>query len=220
MCWKCFITISLKGKLASWIIDDQQLETIATRVNEIPEAYKKNERFLDLAIQEDERLLDLLKSIAPKNGASIEINDSSIEGSTLNNASGGSTINTTMHNYYAPMSTVEKKSRDQVKKELQLLLAENAAVFKMYGPTSENISDLTTRKHEAWRSMALKFIVPNNDKILKLLYENIELLNVEEQKVFFEFRIHAEGFKDNRSRTERIAEYPRFPTAINNILGG
>ncbi|MEQ6857285.1 hypothetical protein AAHH17_22785 [Lysinibacillus capsici] len=104
--------------------------------------------------------------------------------------------------------------------ELQLLLSQNSEVFKMYGPTSENKFDFMGRKHEAWRSMALKFIVPNNDKIIKLLLENMELLNAAEQNIFIEFKLHAEGFKDNQSRRERIAEYPQFPSEINNILGG
>ncbi|WP_096155708.1 hypothetical protein [Bacillus sp. FJAT-45066] len=211
----------LKGKLQEWIIDEEQIDEIASKINEFPEAYKKNEKFLELAIQEDEDLQELLKKIHPKSSGNVEVKDSVIEGSTINNAVGGSTINTsTTHNYYGSSTISEKKTRLQVKSELDLLLSENATVFKMYGPTPENTADLTTRKHEAWRSMALKFIVPNNDKIITLLSENIDLLNYEEKMVFMEFKLHAEGFKDNQNRTERIAEYPKFPIAINNILGG
>nr|WP_053368594.1 hypothetical protein [Bacillus sp. FJAT-27245] len=42
--------------MGEWIIDNQQVETIVDKINEIPDVYKKNERFLDLAIQEDEQL--------------------------------------------------------------------------------------------------------------------------------------------------------------------
>lgn len=211
----------LKGKLEEWLIDDKQLEAIVSKINEYPDAYKKNEKFLDLAIQEDEGLQEVLRKIQPKSNGSVDIKDSFIEGSTINNAIGGSTINSsTTNNYYGSNSITEKKTSLQVKGELDLLLSENAAVFKMYGPTPENTADLTTRKHEAWRSMALKFIVPNNDKIITLLNENIDLLNFEEKMIFMEFKLHAEGFKDNQNRSERIAEYPKFPISINNILGG
>jgi hypothetical protein len=209
----------LKEKLGDWIVDDGKLEEIASKINDFPDAYKKNDKFLELAIQEDENLQELLKNIHPKTDVSFK--DNVITGSTINNAIGGSTIHSpTTNYYYGPNQTPQKKTKTQVKSELDKLLAENAAVFKMYGPTPENTSDLTTRKHEAWRSMTLNFIVPNNDKIIGLLEENIDLLNLEEKIIFMEFKLHAEGFKDNQTRDERIAEYPKFPIAINTILGG
>lgn len=212
----------LKEKLTTWIIDDKELEIIASKINDIPEAYKKNEKFLELAIEEDAQLMELLKKINPKNDTYVDISKSNFQNSTVNAVGSGSTVNTTNH-YYSPHPKefpMKTQSREEVKKELQLLLSENAAVFKMYGPTPENTVDLMTRKHEAWKSMALKIIVPNNDKIIKLLQDNIHLLDTEEQVVFFEFKLHAEGFKDNQHRVEKVADYPKFPSAINTILGG
>ncbi|XKO54124.1 hypothetical protein ACI2WT_15160 [Lysinibacillus fusiformis] len=210
----------LKGKLTSWLLNDQEIETIVSKINSIPEAYKKNEKFLELAIEDDSQLMDILKTIKLKNDSNVDFSSATIQNSTVNALGSGSIKN--IHNYYSqnPQDFSKKKTREEVKKELQLLLSENAAVFKMYGPTLENKFDLLGRKHEAWRSMALKYIVPNNDKIIELLQENIELLNETEQIVFFKFKLHAEGFKDNQSRAERIAEYPQFPSEINNILGG
>lgn len=209
----------LKEKMGKWIINDEQIDLILSKIDELPDAYKKNEKFLDLAIQEDEDLKEVLKKIHPKNNGSVEIKGSIIEESTINNAVGGSTINNSTNNYYGSTPMIFKKTRTQVKGELDFLLSENAAIFKMYGPTPENTADLTTRKHEAWRSMALKFIVPNNDKIITLLNENKDLLSFEEKMVFTEFKIHAEGFKDNQTRAEKIAEYPKFTITINKILG-
>lgn len=209
----------LKEKLGDWIVDDEKLGELASKINDLPDAYKKNEKFLELAIQEDENLQELLKNIYPKTDVSFK--DSVFTGSTINNATGSSTIHSpTTNYYYGHNQPPQDKTKSQVKSELDKLLAENAAVFKMYGPTPENTSDLTTRKHEAWRSMTLNFIVPNNDKIIELLEEYIYLLNFEEKIIFTEFKLHAEGFKDNQTREERIAEYPKFPNAINSILGG
>lgn len=211
----------LKEKLTNWIVDDQEIEIITSKINEMPEAYKKNEKFLELAIEEDAQLMETLKKINSKNGTNVDISRSNFQNSTVNTLGSGSTVNNTTHYYSQNHSEFPMKirSREDVKKELQLLLSENAAVFKMYGPTPENTLDLMTRKHEAWKSMALKIIVPNNDKIIKLLQDNIHLLNAEEQVVFFEYKLHAEGFKDNQVRIEKIADYPIFPSAINSILG-
>ncbi len=216
----------LKGKLlTSWVINDQEIETIVSKINSLPEAYKKNQKFFEVAIEDDSQLIDLLKNIKPRNDVNIDFRHASMKNTTVNVVGSGGSINntSTTNNYFTEnpqASTIKKKTREEVKKELQLLLSQNSEVFKMYGPTPENKFDLVGRKHEAGRSMALKFIVPNNDKIIELLQENIELLNETEQNVFFKFNLHAEGFKDNQSRVERIAEYPQFPSEINNILGG
>ena len=214
----------LKGKLTSWIINDQEIERIVSKINSMPQEYKKSEKFLKVAIEEDSQLMDLLKNIKPRSEVNLDFSNTHMENSTINAVGSGGSINNTTNNYFSPnpqeFTVKKKKTREEVKKELQSLLSQNFAVFKMYGPTSENKSDLMGGKHEAWRSMALKFIVPNNDKIIELLQENMELLNEAEQDVFVEFKLHAEGFKDNQSREERIAEYPQFPIEINNILGG
>jgi tRNA U38,U39,U40 pseudouridine synthase TruA len=88
----------------------------------------------------------------------------------------------------------------------------------MYGPTKVNKSDMKTQKHEAWRSLSKEIIVPNNEKIINLLEENINLLKEEEKVTLIQFKIHAKGFMDNQIRKERIADYPQFPTNMNDIL--
>jgi hypothetical protein len=210
----------LKGKLTKWIVSDEELQKIVNKVNSIPEPYKKNEKYLELAIEEDNELIGILGDLRSSNETHINIEESSFQNSTVNNMGSGATV-TNNNNYYTSAKEIDSpKTRAQVRQELHSLLAENAAVFKMYGPTNENTADLMTRKHEAWRAMALNLIVPNNDKIIELLQENINLLSFEEKNIFFKFKLHAKGFKDNQSRKERIAEYPQFPSEINDILGG
>lgn len=209
----------LKGKLTKWIVSDEEVKKIISKVNSIPEPYKKNEKFLELAIQEDTDLMEILKNLR-SNETHINFKESNFHKSTVNNMGNGANVTNNNNYYTSTKETASSKTRVQVRQELQNLLAENAAVFKMYGPTYENATDIMSRKHEAWRAMALKLIVPNNDKIIELLQENINVLTFEEKSIFFQFKLHAEGFKDNQSRTERIAEYQQFPTAINDILGG
>lgn len=210
----------LKGKLTKWVVSDKELQRIVIKVNSIPEPYKKSEKFLELAIEEDTDLMAILKNLGPSHETYINFKESSFHNSTVNNLGNGATV-TNNNNYYTSAKEITSpKTRAQVRQELQNLLAENAGTFRMYGPTYENTAGIMTRKHEAWRAMALKLIVPNNDKIIELLQENIHLLSFEEKSIFFQFKLHTEGFKDNQSRTERIAEYPQFPPEINDILGG
>lgn len=102
--------------------------------------------------------MELLKRISPKNDTYVDIGRSNFQNSAVNTVGSGSTVNTTNH-YHSPHPNefpMKARSREEVKKELQLLLSENAAVFKMYGPTSENPIYLMTRKHEAWKSTISK----------------------------------------------------------------
>ena len=210
----------MKEKLRDWLISDSDLETIIQIINDFPEAYKKNVKFIECAIEEEEKLIKILEGVKPKQETHIDMRETRFENSTVNSAGSGSTFTTTHYYYQQPKSESTSKTRQQLREELKVILDENAIVYKMYGPTDENKSDLTSRKHEAWRSMAKEIIVPNNEKIVKLLQDNQVLLTTDEQMIFIQFKIHAQGFKDNQNRNERISEYPQFPLKINDILGG
>ncbi|WHX40608.1 hypothetical protein QNH36_23725 [Mesobacillus sp. AQ2] len=209
----------LKEKLRGWLINDNDLEIIVDKVNEIPESYKKSSKFLEAAIDDDSQLLEILNRIQQRQDIQINMQDSHFEKSTVNSGGSRSTFTTTTNNYYQlPQNENMPKTRAELRKEIKDILFENATVFKMYGPTEANKSDMTTQKHEAWRKLAQEMIVPNNDQIIKLLEENINILNEEERETLIQFKIHAKGFKDNQVREERIADYPQFPIKMNDIL--
>ncbi|PGS96097.1 hypothetical protein COC98_19065 [Bacillus anthracis] len=209
----------LKEKLRGWLINDTDLEKIVDKLNDIPESFKKSEKFLEAAIEDDSQLLEILNRIQQRQDTQINMQNSHFEKSTVNSGGGGSTFSTTTNHYYQqPNNENIAKTRDELRKEIKDILFENATVFKMYGPTEANKSDMTTQKHEAWRKLAQEMIVPNNDKIIKLLEGNINLLKEEERETLIEFKIHARGFKDNQVRKERIADYPQFPIKMNDIL--
>lgn len=84
----------IKEKLRGWIIEDADSEKIANKVNLIDEPYKKNEKFLAVAIEEDKELMNILKSI--KSEYRYEQNNShSINTGNFVNGSGNSTGNIT-----------------------------------------------------------------------------------------------------------------------------
>lgn len=208
----------MKEKLRGWLINDSEIEKIVEKLNDIPESYRKSAKFIEAAIEEDSQLLELLKKIQPKQDTQINMQYSQFEKSTVNNGGGGSTFNTIYNCYTQQTNDSMPKTRAELRKEIKELLSENAMVFKMYGPTEVNKADITTQKHKAWRNLAQEIIVPNNEKIIKLLDENISLLTEDEKETLIQFKIHAKGFKDNQFRKERIAEYPQFPIKMNDIL--
>ncbi|MEQ6857286.1 hypothetical protein AAHH17_22790 [Lysinibacillus capsici] len=102
----------LKGKLTSWIINDQEIETIVSKINSLPEAYKKNQKFLEVAIEDDAQLIDLLKNIKPRNDVNIDFSHTSMENTTVNVVGSGGSITTNNNNYFTEnpqASTIKKK---------------------------------------------------------------------------------------------------------------
>lgn len=210
----------LKDKLRGWLIDENDIEKIVDKLNSIPEGYKKSAKFLEAAIEEDHQLLELINKIQQIQETQINLQNSHIEKSTVVNGGSGSTFTTTTTNNFYQEANKEKepKNRAELRKEIKDLLFENATIFKMYGPHDTNKFDLTTQKHEAWRRLAKEMIVPNNEKIIELLEDNINILKEEEREILIQFKIHARGFKDNQDRKERISDYPQFPLKMNDIL--
>ena len=43
----------LKDKLNGWILSEEQIDEIAMRINKIPEGYKKTQKYLEAAIDDE-----------------------------------------------------------------------------------------------------------------------------------------------------------------------
>ncbi|MEK4820260.1 hypothetical protein [Priestia sp. FSL R5-0680] len=63
----CMTSEYLKQQLKEWLLDEKSYETIADRINNIPEEYRKSKKFLEAAIEEDKQLQDILQSTSSKN---------------------------------------------------------------------------------------------------------------------------------------------------------
>ena len=84
----------IKNKLKGWIIDDSVCQSIANEINEMPELYKKSEKILKVAIEENEQLMNIIKGI--KSESKYEQNNSnSTNSGNFVNGNGNSTGNTT-----------------------------------------------------------------------------------------------------------------------------
>lgn len=100
---------NLKHKLQDWILDEKHYETIAKKINELPDDYKKSAKFLEAAIDEDIEIQNLLKRAK---ASSISIQDNS--GSEFYNSSivNGSNYGTINNNNYNTKKKAEIKIID------------------------------------------------------------------------------------------------------------
>lgn len=113
----------IKSRLTQWLVDDTTCEKIANKINDMPEEYKKSKRFLEVAIDENEELLSIIKSIQPvsshiqNNSGSYNLDSNFVNGSANNT---GNTYN----NYFGTIDDVEKRrkvSNNKDKEEYKIL---------------------------------------------------------------------------------------------------
>lgn len=114
----------IKSRLTQWLVDDTTCEKIANKINDMPEEYKKSKRFLEVAIDENEELLSIIKSIQlvsshmQNNSGSYNLDSNFVNGSANN------TGNTYNNNYFGTIDDVEKRrkvSNNKDKEEYKIL---------------------------------------------------------------------------------------------------
>jgi hypothetical protein len=110
-------------------------------------------------------------------------------------------------------------NRNDLKKELIKIFAENKSIFNEYGPFSDyaNKSSISEAS-KMWTRMAISVIIPNNRKIENLLQTNIDLLSSNEMDIYYKFKIHREGFEFNKSSGDKNSDVTTFPQELYNIL--
>jgi hypothetical protein len=105
---------------------------------------------------------------------------------------------------------------------IKRLLIENKAAWQQYGPESpEAKRNPVSNLAELWQLRKLDTIVPNNRRIINLLAQNRELVDIDDYLHCVEFIEHAEGFELNcYTRTEGIPRFPQsFETVIDRYAG-
>lgn len=106
--------------------------------------------------------------------------------------------------------------RYAVKKEINQLLIQNYTLLEKYGP----FQYYTEQKDKMWSNTCQTVIIPNNEKIIAILDNNLDLISEYNLTKVAIFKAHCKGFKENRNKGNNAnAEYPRFSeTGINNIF--
>jgi hypothetical protein len=109
-------------------------------------------------------------------------------------------------------------SREDARKYLRPILAENKAIFNTFGPYSQNAHDDQMASELMWRSLTIQKILPNNRKIEYVIEQNQDLLNDNEFQLSIEFKLHREGFEYNKISGDVNATAPTFPENFENIF--
>jgi hypothetical protein len=110
------------------------------------------------------------------------------------------------------------ESREQARKYLKALFAENKTIFDKYGPHSENATNQQMATELMWEKLAIQKILPNNRKIEAVVEQNQSLLEVNEFGSFIEFKLHREGFEYNKISGDVNSTVPTFPNGFEDIF--
>lgn len=99
------------------------------------------------------------------------------------------------------------------------LLDENKSILDMWGPRSPAaIRNPASQVYDLWAIRKTARIIPNNNEIIKAFEKNLNLLSVDQNKIFVEFKNHAVAFEENtHERLDREA-VPEFPLSFRNML--
>lgn len=97
------------------------------------------------------------------------------------------------------------------------LLNENSHYFNKYGPKSElAISNPSSNSHAIWVARKLDTILPNNQRIIKVLNSNISQLPDGFHQEAIHFKDHAMAYELNQ--IERTDIYPTFPNSFYEAI--
>lgn len=108
-------------------------------------------------------------------------------------------------------------TRNPARSYIEPLLQENRSIVSSYGPADDSIS---AEHAQSWRHHATRTIIPNNQKIDRVLRANRALLTTQEQQTADAFSIHQVEFALRHLLGDYDAGMSRFPNRMDNILIG
>ena len=106
--------------------------------------------------------------------------------------------------------------REDARKELSKILAQNKSVWDRYGPESDSAA--TPEGSRAWLRQVSEVIIPNNLRVSVLLDVNSNLLTPDELRVVAEFDNHRRALEDRHLGVDVGITAPRFPVDVENLF--
>lgn len=93
---------------------------------------------------------------------------------------------------------------------IKRLLLENKAAWQQYGPEcTEAQRNPMSNLADIWQLRKLDTVVPNNRRIIRLIEQNKDLIDINDYAHCVAFVEHAEGFERNcYTRTEGVSRFP------------
>lgn len=118
----------------------------------------------------------------------------------------------------ATFGAVEYSSRQAARAAIELVLAENGAIFEEYGPENQYRFDPESELAHVWQRKMRSRILPNNRKVLAILDANRRHLNGQELRTLEEFRQHIDDLEVRHFGEGIAAVGRRFPDGMGDIL--
>lgn len=111
---------------------------------------------------------------------------------------------------------------EEVKKLAAIYLSENHQAWLMYGPQSEAAqkNPNSDEIYAVWLSERLSTIVPNNRYLVKVLENNRELFDTEDQPVISRFLSHAKSYQKWVNNEIPYQAVLRFPQEFEELIKG
>ncbi len=105
--------------------------------------------------------------------------------------------------------------------EVNELLEENGTIFREYGPYSE--AALAGEGGDAitvWRRRCLDTILPNNERIIKLIENNRRNFDFkwDAYREMLSYKVHAVAFRDNCLTNLKVNDYKLFPRSFDHFI--
>ena len=97
-------------------------------------------------------------------------------------------------------------------------LDENKTIFETYGPETDHRFNPESEIPTIWRRKVAERIIPNNQKIIRILDANRGLLNEEERATLEGFRQHVDDLEARHLGENVVAGGRRFPPSMATIL--
>lgn len=109
-------------------------------------------------------------------------------------------------------------TRNELNAAICGILLSNRLIWQQYGPDSPSGQLLITDVSDVWRRKVLTEIIPNNQKISRIIEANEILMSTEELPAVAEFRLHVAALEDRHLGGEINPAAPLFPIVMNDLF--
>lgn len=114
---------------------------------------------------------------------------------------------------------VENKRKEDIYRNVRIILSENRQLLEQYGPNSLNaINNPLSSAVNMWKKIKIDTIIPNNRKIIDEFESNITLFSLEEIQIFKKYKIHAEAFEACQNGYLEADAAPVFPKEFEMMI--
>jgi len=110
------------------------------------------------------------------------------------------------------------ESRVEARSAVKPMLDGNRVVFKNYGPHREENENPESELALIWRRKVREVIMPNNQKLLRILDRNRALLSASEVGVLEEFRQHCDDLTKRHTGDFAVVGGKTFPSGMDLLL--